>query len=249
MNVIGIIPARYASTRFPGKPLTLIHGKSMIRRVYERASRASRLSSVVVATDDQRIYDHVEEFGGKVLMTSASHESGTDRCAEALKLSEGNYDLVINIQGDEPYIHPGQIDLLISCFENKDALIGTLIKPITDPADLENRNIPKVVKDLRGWALYFSRHAIPYCKPENLASLLEQQIFYRHIGIYGYRASLLFELAALPQGRLETSESLEQLRWLENGYRIMTAVSDHENIAVDTPSDVSLIEKRFSVSD
>ncbi|MDQ3050183.1 MAG: 3-deoxy-manno-octulosonate cytidylyltransferase [Bacteroidota bacterium] len=249
MNVIGIIPARYASTRFPGKPLTLIHGKTMIRRVYERASLASRLSKVVVATDDKRIFDHVLQFGGEVVMTSSSHESGTDRCAEALQLIGGNFELVINIQGDEPYIYPEQIDLLIKCFDNKEAMIGTLIKPISDPTELGNRNIPKVVKDFQGWALYFSRLALPYYKPENLASLLEKQIFFKHIGIYGYRAALLPQLAALPQGILESSESLEQLRWLENGYRIMTAVSDHENIAVDTPSDVVLIEKRFSVSD
>ena len=249
MKVIGIIPARFASTRFPGKPLALIHGKTMIQRVYERARLAGSLSKVVVATDDQRIYDHVKQFGGEVVMTSPSHPSGTDRCAEVLKTSGNDCDLVINIQGDEPYIHPQQIDLLVNCFSNNDAAIGTLVKCITGIDELQNRNIPKVVKDNSGWALYFSRQTIPYCKPEDIENNLSKGLFFKHIGIYGYLSSILPSLAALPTGNLESCESLEQLRWLENGYKIMTAVSDHENIAVDTPGDVTLIEQRFSVSD
>jgi 3-deoxy-manno-octulosonate cytidylyltransferase (CMP-KDO synthetase) len=156
---------------------------------------------------------------------------------------------VVNIQGDEPYIHPQQIDLLINCFKNKDAAIATLVKKITDGDELLNRNLPKVVRSGEGWALYFSRQAIPYCKPEALGSNLDMGLFFKHIGIYGYRAEILPEIAALPVGILETCESLEQLRWLENGYKIMTAVSNHENIAVDSPDDIVLIEKRFNVSD
>jgi len=249
MKVIGIIPARFASTRFPGKPLTLIHGKTMIQRVYNRASQATKLSKVVVATDDQRIYDHVKDFGGEVVMTSTSHPSGTDRCAEALKRCDEHYDLVINIQGDEPYIHPQQIDLLVDCFNNKDASIGTLVKQITDADELQNRNIPKVVRDVSGWALYFSRQPIPYSKAEETISFINKGLYFKHIGIYGYRAEILPVLASLPPGNLEICESLEQLRWIESGYKIMTAVSGHENIAVDTPSDVVLIEQRFKISD
>ena len=249
MKTIGIIPARYGSTRFPGKPLALIHGKSMIRRVYERVVNAKQLDDVLVATDDNRIFQHVLEFGGKAVITSDRHPSGTDRCAEALKLSGKEYDFVVNIQGDEPYIYPDQIDLLVDCLKNSKADIATLVKVITEMRDLTNPNIPKVVRTQQGRALYFSRHTIPYCKEENVDQNFLNGNFLKHIGIYGYRAAVLPELAALPQGKLELCESLEQLRWLEQGFIIQTAVSHHENIAVDSPSDIAAVESRFSVLD
>src|SRR5688572_15750361 len=219
MKILGIIPARYGSTRFPGKPLALIHGKSMIQRVFERAFQSQGLSEVVVATDDQRIFDHVIAFGGKVVMTATTHPSGTDRCAETLSKS-GNFDLVINIQGDEPYIHPEQIDLLINSMVSQNAQIGTLVKGITTKEELFNPNIPKVVRDNEGFALYFSRQPIPFSKDSEVEFNISQRIYFKHIGIYGYQASVLPLLAALKPGKLEKSESLEQLRWLENGYRI-----------------------------
>ena len=249
MKVLGIIPARYGSTRFPGKPLAKIHGITMIQRVYQRAKLATALQDVIVATDDQRIYDHVVSFGGKVMMTSDQHPSGTDRCAEVVAKSSGIYDVVVNIQGDEPYIHPEQIDLLVSCFKSGDFDLATLIKKITSIEELNQVNLPKVVIDNSGKALYFSRSVVPYTKSEDRINAIEQGLYYKHVGIYGYRASILPELAALPKSKLEIMESLEQLRWLENGYSIVTAISDHENIAVDAPEDITLIESRFTVSD
>ena len=244
MKTVGIIPARYGSTRFPGKPLTLIHGRSMIERVYRRASEAGSLSGVIVATDDQRIFDHVKGFGGEVMMTSEAHQSGTDRCAEVVSGLD-SVDLVVNIQGDEPYIHPGQIDLLVNCLISTGAPIATLVKVVTEPSDLENVNIPKVVLSKAGKALYFSRSLVPFSKPEQRHEMFRNGLYYKHIGIYGYKASVLPELAALPKGVLENMESLEQLRWLENGYEIRAAVSEHDNIAVDIPQDVITIEARF----
>lgn len=249
MKVLGIIPARYGSTRFPGKPLAKIHGITMIQRVYQRAKLATALQDVIVATDDQRIYDHVVSFGGKVMMTSDQHPSGTDRCAEVVAKFSGIYDVVVNIQGDEPYIHPEQIDLLVSCFKSGDFDLATLIKKITSIEELNQVNLPKVVIDKSGKALYFSRSVVPYTKSEDRINAIEQGLYYKHVGIYGYRASILPELAALPKSKLEIMESLEQLRWLENGYSIVTAISDHENIAVDAPEDITLIESRFTVSD
>lgn len=249
MKVLGIIPARFGSTRFPGKPLAKIHGVTMIERVYRRAKLANSLNDVIVATDDQRIYDHVVSFGGKVMMTSDQHPSGTDRCAEVIAKINLAYDVVINIQGDEPYIHPQQIDLLVDCFKSGSAPLATLVKQITQVAELDQVNLPKVVIDNSGKALYFSRSVVPFTKPEDRSRAVEQGLYYKHIGIYGYRASLLPELAALPKSKLEIMESLEQLRWLENGYSIITAISDHENIAVDSPEDIVLIESRFTVSD
>jgi 3-deoxy-manno-octulosonate cytidylyltransferase (CMP-KDO synthetase) len=249
MKAAGIIPARYASTRFPGKPLALIHGVSMIERVYRRAKQAKMLDEVIVATDDERIYNHVTSFGGKAVMTSEAHLSGTDRCAEASLKLPGNYNVVINIQGDEPYIHPEQIDLLVNCFIKPEVELATLVKTITDPLDLLNTNIPKVVIAASGFALYFSRNTVPYSKPGETEAKILQNLYYKHIGIYGFRTGLLLKLAALPEGKLEQCESLEQLRWLEHGFKIFTTVSMHENIAVDAPSDIKLIESRFSVSD
>lgn len=249
MKTLGIIPARFGSTRFPGKPLAQIHGKSMIERVYRRAKMARLLSDVIVATDDQRIFDHVSSFGGKVVMTSDQHPSGTDRCAEVLAKFPDNYELVVNIQGDEPYIHPDQIDLLVTCFKGPDVSLATLVKKITEYIDLENVNIPKVVRQSSGKALYFSRRTIPFCKDADKLSWLEKGFFFKHIGIYGYRAEVLPILAKLPPTNLELCESLEQLRWLENGFQIMTAVTDHDNVAVDTPADIAIIENRYVVND
>lgn len=248
MKVLGIIPARYASTRFPGKPLAIINGQSMISRVYHQALKAELISDVVVATDDKRIFDHVKSFGGEVVMTSTDHPSGTDRCAEVLEQSAKKYDLVINIQGDEPYIHPGQIDLLIRSFAGSNAEIATLVKVIIDLVELDNVNIPKVVRQNSGSALYFSRRTIPFCKDEDRAEWIRKGFFYKHIGIYGYLADVLPDLAKLPPGNLEKCESLEQLRWLEHGYRIMTTITHHDNLAVDTPEDVLLLEQKFGLS-
>jgi 3-deoxy-manno-octulosonate cytidylyltransferase (CMP-KDO synthetase) len=245
MKAVGIIPARFASTRFPGKPLTLIHGKSMIERVYRRAMEARSLVSVVVATDDSRIYDHVAAFGGSVVMTDPGHQSGTDRCAEVVAGLGGDFDVVVNVQGDEPYIHPGQIDLVTGCFANSGTQISTLVKQITDESDLDNVNIPKVVMAAGGKALYFSRSLVPYSKPHERVEMMRNGVYFKHIGIYGYRASVLPVLAGLSRGKLEISESLEQLRWLENGYSIYAAISDHDNFAVDVPEDVAMIEARF----
>ena len=223
MKVLGIIPARYGSTRFPGKPLAMIGDKTMIRRTCEQALKSS-LDAVVVATDDQRIYDEVLSFGGKVVMTRADHCSGTDRCCEALDLMGGNYDAVVNIQGDEPFIDPNEIDLVADLIRRDDTCLATLAKRITDPSKLDNRNVVKVVFDHKGNALYFSRHPIDY---------------YQHIGIYAYKAATLHAIAAMPKGRLEQAESLEQLRWLENGLRIRVAVTEcSDNIAIDTPQDL-----------
>jgi 3-deoxy-manno-octulosonate cytidylyltransferase (CMP-KDO synthetase) len=246
MKAAGIIPARFASTRFPGKPLALIHGKSMIERVYSRALKASSLSEVLVATDDQRIFDHVRDFGGKVMMTRADHPSGTDRCAEVAAALGTDFEVFVNVQGDEPYIHPGQIDLLVSCFKKPEIQIATLVKQLTESADLDNVNIPKVVRDVNGRALYFSRSPVPFSKPGNRDQFIRQNCFFRHIGIYGFRSQTLTEVAQLAHGMLEQCESLEQLRWLEAGYEIQTAISDHENYAVDVPGDIAFIENLFA---
>jgi len=245
MRVAGIIPARYGSTRFPGKPLALIHGISMIERVYRRAVAAKSLDVVVVATDDERIASHVIAFGGRVIMTRPTHQSGTERCAEAVALLDGQFEVVVNIQGDEPYIHPEQIDQLVACFSRPDTVIATLIKTITNSSELNNIHLPKVVIANNGNALYFSRSVIPYTKPEENDRLIREGRYFKHIGIYGYSTGVLKKLAVLPKGMLESCESLEQLRWLENGYSVTTAVSLHDNYAVDTPEDILSIEKLF----
>lgn len=238
MKILGIIPARYASSRFPGKPLAVINGKSMIQRVYEQSSKAACLSRVLVATDDNRILNHVTAFGGKAVMTSSSHQSGTDRCAEAVKTME-SYDVVINIQGDEPYIQPGQIELLASCFNDKETNIATLAKKITDRSDLFNPNVPKIIVDSNLWAIYFSRHPIPYLRnAKSQEEWVTLHTYYKHIGIYGYRLKTLRDITSLSASPLEKAESLEQLRWIENGYRIKTAFTDMESIAIDTPEDL-----------
>jgi len=240
MRFLGIIPARYASTRFPGKPLADIGGKSMIQRVYEQVKPC--LDEVWVATDDTRIEEAVRAFGGNVVMTSTQHKSGTDRCLEASHLIGGNYDVVINIQGDEPFIQPSQIEALKACFSVKPSTrLATLVKRFT-PNDgweaLQNPNSPKVVLNESGEALYFSRSVVPYLRGIEPSQWLEKGLHYKHIGIYAYRRETLEEIAMLPPSPLELTESLEQLRWLENGYSIQTALTDIETIAVDTPEDL-----------
>jgi len=237
MNIIGIIPARYASTRFPGKPLIDISGKSMIRRVYEQAQQASSLNHIVVATDDERIFEHVLAFGGEVMMTSSVHQSGTDRCAEVVSNKVG-FDIAINIQGDEPYIDPKQIDLLASCFEEANTQIATLVKVIKSKEELFNNNSPKVILNTNKEAIYFSRATLPFQRGVVPEDWLLHHKYYKHIGIYGYRCGVLKELTSLPVSSLERAESLEQLRWLENGYRIKTAETHFETVAIDEPSDL-----------
>lgn len=244
MSILGIIPARYASSRFPGKPLIDLAGKTMIRRVYEQSKKATGLSRVVVATDDERIAEEVKRFGGEYVLTSDHHRSGTDRCAEVLSKLPGEWKAVINIQGDEPFIQPEQIDLLAKLFDDAEVQIGTLVKKLTDPADLDNPNTMKVVLDVKGNGLYFSRSAIPFIRSaEKKSDWLNEHFFYKHIGIYGYRPDVLRKLTQLAPGKLEQAESLEQLRWLENGYAIRTAFTSLETISVDVPEDLEKLKK------
>jgi 3-deoxy-manno-octulosonate cytidylyltransferase (CMP-KDO synthetase) len=237
LKAIGIIPARYASTRFPGKPLVDIAGKSMIQRVYEQASKAKSLSKVVVATDDVRIADEVKRFGGEFVFTSPEHQSGTDRCAEVIEQLPG-YDIVINIQGDEPFIEPAQIELLASCFTEEKVQLATLIKSINSQESVYNPNSPKVVIDINGRAMYFSRSPIPFIRNGEPGVWAEKHQFYKHIGIYGYRTESLKAITKLPPSSLEIAESLEQLRWIENGFYIQTKITDLETVAIDTPEDL-----------
>lgn len=246
MKIIGIIPARYGSTRFEGKPLALINGKMMIQRVYEQAEKADKLTEVVVATDDKRIYDAVAGFGGKAVMTAADHKSGTDRCSEVIDKIGDGFDAVINIQGDEPYINPLQINQIAELISDRDAQLASLCKPINDYDELMSRNAVKVVFDKDGKALYFSRYAIPFMRNENDDRLrMSKRTFYKHIGIYAYKCDVLKTIAALPQSGLELSESLEQLRWLENGYTVRMGVTEFESFSVDVPDDIVKIEKIF----
>lgn len=240
MKTLGIIPARYASTRFPGKPLVEINGKSMIQRVYEQASKSKSLSEVVVATDDQRIADAVKAFGGNFVITSSNHPSGTDRCAEVAAVMS-DYQTIINIQGDEPYIDPMQIDLVASCFQDKDVQLATLIKEIHTEEELFNTNIPKVVINTNQQAIYFSRQTIPYIRSTEKGQWLTTHQYYKHIGIYGYTSTALLAITKLPASSLELAESLEQLRWIENGYSIQTRITTIETIAIDTPEDLAKI--------
>ena len=241
MNVIGIIPARYASTRFPGKPLAMIQGKPMIQHVYERVSQMAQLTDAIVATDDDRIMDCVSAFGGKVMMTANTHKSGTDRCGEVVKklLEQGLHpDVVINIQGDEPSVEHTQIEQLIRCFDDASVQIATLKKKIRSNDELVSPNAVKVVCDTNGNALYFSRFAIPYQRGIEQDLWLENHDYYKHIGIYAYRSETLLKLITLQQSELEKCESLEQLRWLDNGFKIRVKETNHENIAIDTPEDL-----------
>lgn len=235
MNILGIIPARFASTRFPGKPLVNIKGKPMIQHVYEQSLKAS-LQKVVIATDDERIFNAAKSFGAEVLMTRENHQNGTERCAEVMQQIGNNFDACINIQGDEPFINPEQINLVATLLQHK-ANIATLVKQIATSEDLNNPNIVKAVLNKNHEALYFSRYAIPYVRNGNAEDILKHGKFYKHIGIYGFQKSVLQELVKLPVSFLEQTESLEQLRWLENGYNITVAETNFETIAIDTPED------------
>lgn len=240
-KVYGIIPTRYSSTRFPGKPLVEIKGKSMVQRVYEQSCQCEKLHAVIVATDDERIFDHVSSFGGRVVMTSVDHISGTSRLGEVIQIIEGidlQNDIVVNIQGDEPFIDPLQIDLVLDVFSNPEVQIGTLISKIVNPDDLFNPNVVKVIVDKARKALLFSRSAIPFVRGRNNNDWLENGSFYRHIGLYAYKANVLNKLIELPESEIEKLESLEQLRWLYNGYSIFTSESDIETIGIDTPEDL-----------
>lgn len=247
MKILGIIPARFASTRFPGKPLTIINGKSMIQRVYEQSLKADLLTDVVVATDDQRIYDAVTSFGGKVMMTSSEHNSGTDRCCEIIEKIGNQYDAVINIQGDEPFINPEQINHIASLISTEESQIASLCKPIKYEDELFDENVVKVVFDKNDKALYFSRQTIPFLRKadKNEKSWMQQRTFYKHIGIYAYKVDVLKEIARLPQSGLELSECLEQLRWLENSYQIKMGITEFESYSIDTPQDVEKCLKFF----
>ncbi len=241
MKIIGIIPARYASTRFPGKPLVDIKGKTMIQRVYEQAKLCKSFSEVIVATDDERIFNYVREFGGKVMMTASHHPSGTDRCAEVLEKLDEEYDAVVNVQGDEPFIQPEQLEQLIQCFENPKTQIATLVKKIDTTDDLLNINLPKVIFNSDMKALYFSRLPIPGQKSVDTEQWVNNHQYYRHIGLYGYRAQTLKEITKLAPSTLENIESLEQLRWLEAGYTITVSITEFDSIGIDTPNDLNKI--------
>jgi 3-deoxy-manno-octulosonate cytidylyltransferase (CMP-KDO synthetase) len=236
----GVIPARYASSRFPGKPLALIGDRPMIQRVYEQAAKS--LKMVYVATDDSRIRDAVLNFGGKVIMTSANHQSGTDRCSEAVTKIEKEtgivIDIVVNIQGDEPFIKPSQIDLLVSCFNDKSVEIATLIRRAEPGENIENPNQPKVVIAGNGDAIYFSRTVIPFIRDSENSKWLQQYSYFKHLGLYAYRTKTLKKITRLSRSSLELAESLEQNRWIENGYKIRTVVTEWESIGIDTPEDL-----------
>ncbi len=244
MQILGIIPARYASTRFPAKALVDIGGKSMIQRVYEQSVQATKLSKVVVATDDVRIFDHVLDFGGTAIMTSEDHQSGTDRCFEALTKTAGTFDYVINIQGDEPFISPEPINRLADAL-NSETELATLVKVIDNQEILFNVNVPKAVLNKRGEVLYFSRQTIPYLRSSEPDNWLSEHKFYKHIGIYAYRVDVLEAITKLPVSSLEKAEALEQLRWLENGYVIQAVVTSDDSHGVDTPEDLERVSRKF----
>lgn len=246
MKFLGVIPARYASTRFPGKPLADIHGKPMIQCVYEQAVKCKELSEVIVATDDKRIEEAVKKFKGNVVMTSDKHESGTDRCYEALTKYGGDFEAVINIQGDEPFTRPEQIAKVASCFSQPEVRLATLIKKVNSLNELTDHNTVKVVISKNKEALYFSRTPIPSYRGREFAEWLKLHTYYKHIGIYGYRTDVLKEITKLERSPLEMAESLEQLRWLENGFRISVEVTETESLSIDTPEDLqNALKKSF----
>lgn len=243
MKIIAIIPARFASTRFPGKPLVNIQGKPMIQHVYDKAYSSGIFSKIVVATDDQRIEKVVNDFGGLVMITSDDHQSGTDRCGEVINRLEEKFDVVVNIQGDEPFIHVEQLEQLISLFKNSKTQIATLKKKLNNIEDVQNVNVVKVVSDNNKRALYFSRNPIPFARGVNGDDWLKKNIYFKHIGLYGYRWSVLKKVVKLPISSLEACESLEQLRWLQNGFSIFIAETEHESIGIDTPEDLERLKK------
>ena len=244
MKFVGIIPARYASQRFPGKPLAILGGKTVIQRVYEQVSKV--LNDVFVATDDDRIFNAVEGFGGKAIMTSPNHKSGTDRIEEAVEKIGKDFDVVINIQGDEPFIQEPQIKELCACFNDENTQIATLGMPFTKEQGMEaieNPSSPKIVVDNNSYAMYFSRSVIPYIRNAQREQWIDNYPYLKHIGLYAYRRNVLKEVTQLPQSSLELAESLEQLRWLQNGYRIKVGLTTVETVGIDTPADLQRAEK------
>lgn len=241
MKFIGIIPARYASTRFLGKPLALLGGKPVIQHVYEKV--AAVLEAAYVATDDERIYDVVKSFGGQVVMTRTDHKSGTDRIEEAIEKIGGEWDVVVNVQGDEPFVAKSQLDTICHCFDDPTTQIATLGKPFESMEAVQNPNSPKIVVDNMGFAMYFSRSVIPYVRGKEKSSWLTHYPFLKHLGIYAYRKDVLRQVTQLPQSSLEIAESLEQLRWLQNGFKIKVGTTDVETVGIDTPQDLERAEE------
>ena len=241
MKFIGIIPARYASTRFPGKPLALLGGKPVIQHVYEKV--AAVLEAAYVATDDERIYDVVKSFGGQVVMTRTDHKSGTDRIEEAIEKIGGEWDVVVNVKGDEPFVAKSQLDTICDCFDDPTTQIATLGKPFESMEAVQNPNSPKIVVDNMGFAMYFSRSVIPYVRGKEKSSWLPHYPFLKHLGIYAYRKDVLRQVTQLPQSSLEIAESLEQLRWLQNGFKIKVGTTDVETVGIDTPQDLERAEE------
>lgn len=241
-KVLGIIPARMASSRFYGKPLVKIGNKTMIQRVYEQAKKSTRLSDVIVATDHEDIKNEVERFGGKVVITSSNCKNGTERCAEALSTLKNNYDIVINIQGDEPFFEPKSLEILINCFE-KEVQIATLVKKIENEEEINEQTVVKVVFNQNNEALYFSRAAIPFNRENTEID------FFKHIGIYAIRCDVLKEIVQLQPTKLELAEQLEQLRWLENGWKIKVGFTNHDSNSVDTPEDLKKLKHQFNIKD
>ena len=247
MKFVCIIPARYSSTRFPGKPLAVLGGKLVVQRVYEQVN--SVLNDVYVATDDQRIFDAVIRFGGKAIMTSPNHKSGTDRINEAVNKLDDTFDVVVNVQGDEPFIHTSKRRTVCQFFDEKDTSIATLGRLFTAKdslADLENPNSPKLICDNKGFAMYFSRSVIPFVRGVDKVYWLNNFNYLKHIGLYAYRTQTLSEITKLPQSSLEIAESLEQLRWLQNGYKIKVGITNAETIGIDTPQDLAQAEDFLS---
>lgn len=241
MKFIGIIPARYASTRFPGKPLALLGGKPVIQHVYEKV--VAVLEAAYVATDDESIYDVVKSFGGQVVMTRTDHKSGTDRIEEAIEKIGGEWDVVVNVQGDEPFVAKSQLDTICHCFDDPTTQIATLGKPFESMEAVQNPNSPKIVVDNMGFAMYFSRSVIPYVRGKEMSSWLTHYPFLKHLGIYAYRKDVLRQVTQLPQSSLEIAESLEQLRWLQNGFKIKVGTTDVETVGIDTPQDLERAEE------
>jgi 3-deoxy-manno-octulosonate cytidylyltransferase (CMP-KDO synthetase) len=248
MKVLAVIPARYASSRFPGKPLAMLGGESIISRVYHRVCRSEAVEDVVVATDSEDICDHVESFceEGAVMMTSDQHRSGTDRCGEVVQRLDRqgySYDIVLNVQGDEPFVDPAQLQALVDCFSNPEVQIATLVTRITSTNELLSPNNVKVVCSTDGRALYFSRQAIPFRRDIAPEQWLDEGLYFKHVGIYAFRSEVLPTLCKLEPGHLEEAEKLEQLRWMEAGFPIHVALTEHANIGIDTPDDLAVAEK------
>jgi 3-deoxy-manno-octulosonate cytidylyltransferase (CMP-KDO synthetase) len=244
MRILGVIPARFASTRLPGKPLVDIGGKSMVQRVVEQAQLSHSLQRVVVATDDERVLEHVRQFGGQAVLTSAHHPSGTDRCSEAAGLAGDQFDAVVNIQGDEPFIHPQQIDEVCAALEDAPGGIATLAQIVTDDRDLADAGEVLITTDVHMDALYFSRTMIPFIHGQRRAPLHKHFRFLKHVGLYAYRLDILKKIVELEPSPLELAESLEQLRWLENGFKVRVGITTHDSFCVDTPADLEEARQR-----